>query len=64
MIDKQHGKYIGWCDACGNDAGEKGQEEFETWEDCKDWIKENWQIKFNYETQEWEHFCDRCKGAK
>lgn len=64
MIDKQYGKYVGWCDNCGADAGDKGeQEQFDTWEECRDWLKENWHIKFNYYTQEYEHYCNRCKEA-
>ena len=59
MIDRIHGEFYGECDCCG-----KYTDYFDTREDCKDWIKENWRIKFNYETQEWEHFCDRCKEDK
>ena len=57
MIDKAKGKYFGECDACG-----KTSEDFDNWEDCKDWIKSNWKIKFNKQTQEWEHYCENCKS--
>lgn len=50
MIDKQYGKYVGYCDIC-----DEATEEFDNWEDCKDWIKENWSTHFDTKHQEWTH---------
>ncbi|MGN1130223.1 MAG: hypothetical protein ACI4Q8_02635 [Ruminococcus sp.] len=59
MIDKQYGKYVGYCDIC-----DEATEEFDNWKDCKDWIKENWSTRFDTKHQEWVHLCPHCKDLK
>lgn len=58
MIEKIHGMYIGSCDICGEET-----ELFDDWYAYKDWIKENWKIKFDKDRQEWQHLCSNC-GTK
>ena len=59
MIDKEYGKYRGVCSICGATT-----ENFDTWEKCKDWLKENWQTKYDKKMKEWVHFCECCRGGK
>lgn len=59
MIDKAYGKYRGVCDVCGNIT-----EDFDTHQDCVNWIKENWKDKYDRKTQRWEHFCECCSKRK
>lgn len=48
------------CDCCY----EQAEIEFKTWHGCQRWISENWCIKFNKHTREYEHLCDKCKNLK
>ena len=51
MTEKIHGNNSLICDNCGD-----GEEEFDSWQDLKEYIKDNdWETKFtNYK---WIHFC-------
>ena len=42
MIDKAKGKYFGVCDICSEIT-----DDFDTWQDCKDWINGNWKYHLN-----------------
>jgi len=59
MIDKAKGKYYGICDCCGEIT-----DDFDSWQDCIDWIKDNWKTKYNIVEQEWEQLCEHCKKLK
>ena len=59
MIDKAKGKYYGVCDICSEIT-----DDFDNWQDCKDWIKGNWKYHLNKETNEWETLCEHCKNLK
>ncbi len=59
MIDKAKGKYFGVCDTCSEIT-----DDFDNWQDCKDWIKGNWKYHFNKGANEWETLCEHCKNLK
>ena len=58
MTEKIHGNNSLICDNCGD-----GEEEFDSWQDLQEYIKDNdWQTKFtNYK---WMHFCPNCREDK
>jgi Fe2+ or Zn2+ uptake regulation protein len=58
MIDKNGGKYHLVCDNCG----EQADEDFDDWEEAKDFKKANWSSR--KEHGEWADICPKCKGAK
>lgn len=49
--------YYARCEECGEETGC-----FNSWAECKDWIKRNgWKFRHNKQTGEWEHCCPDCK---
>lgn len=46
MIDKAKGKYYGICDCCGEIT-----DDFDSWQDCIDWIKDGKDIPKIHPTQ-------------
>ena len=55
MIEKEYGKYIGVCDICGEVTPI-----FDTWTECREYIRDNWKTSKNKKTDEWENICSEC----
>ena len=57
MIEKEFGKYVGVCDACGETTPR-----FDTWDEVRAYMKQNWKTTKNKETGEYENYCSVCKN--
>lgn len=59
MIVKRYGKFYGECDICCETT-----DGFDTWEECRDFIKENWHSIWNHSIDEWENLCEDCSRLR
>lgn len=55
MITKEYGKHFGVCDLCDDCTPL-----FDTWTECRAYIKDNWMTTKSKETGEWENYCPVC----
>lgn len=60
MITQEYGKYFGVCDACGEEVTPL----FDTWTECRDYIRQYWKTTKNPKTGEYENLCPECKNYK
>ena len=57
MIEQEYGKYIGICDVCGEVTPI-----FDTWTDCRDYMRKHWKTRKDEKTGEWENICPECQS--
>lgn len=55
MIVKEYGKYVGACDLCGETTPK-----FDTWFECRDYLRSHWGSERDEDTGEWWNLCPAC----